>query len=326
MSISRYLSFCLLAILCTGCGSFLITPVTNSNELDQVQVKSGGVFNGSKIAIVEVEGLIANAKSSGFLQPTENPVSLFVQELDAAADDSSVKAVVLRVNSPGGTVTASDLLYQELLRFKAKTHKPVVASAQEVCASGAFYVSCGADRIVAQPTSILGSIGVIFNTLDLTDAMAKLGLRSETIKDEKGTYKDLGSPFHHMTDDERKVMQAMVEEDFSRFQNVVATNRHPPDLAAVTNGQVFSGERAKDLGLVDQVGLLDDAIATAKDMAHAPGASVVMYKRPYGYEGSIYAESHVNAPQAQAENRTLTINLPGNEDFIPTGLYYLWRP
>ena len=132
------------SLLLSGCGtpSLLITPVSNSNKLDETTVAPGKGLFPDKVAIVEVEGLIANAKSGGLLEATENPVSLFTQELNKAADDSDVKAIVLRVNSPGGTVSASDAMYQILQRFKAKTHKPVVASVQEVGASGAFYVSC----------------------------------------------------------------------------------------------------------------------------------------------------------------------------------------
>ena len=150
-----------------GCGtpSFLVTPVSNSSKLQEVSVESGRAFAG-KVAIIEVEGMLIDDRGGGLLQPTENPLSLFVQQLNEAANDDSVKAVVLRVNSPGGSVTTSDTMYDAVLRFKAKTHKPVIASAQEVVASGAYYVSCGADKIIVNPTSIVGSIGVIFETFD----------------------------------------------------------------------------------------------------------------------------------------------------------------
>src|SRR5439155_2329373 len=165
-----------LIVLLSGCGmpSFLITPVRNTNVLQEVDAQPGKGFKQGKIALIEVEGMLMNVKSGGFLQPTENPLSLFVQQLEQAEKDGAVKAVVLRVNSPGGTVTTSDAMYQLLIRFRRRTHKPVVASCQEVCASGAYYVSCAADRIVAQPTSVVGSIGVIFNTFDLSGTMAKI--------------------------------------------------------------------------------------------------------------------------------------------------------
>jgi protease-4 len=216
-------------------------------------------------------------------------------------------------------------MYQVVKRFKAKTHKTVVASIQEIGASGAYYVSCASDAIVAQPSSIVGSIGVIFNTVDVTDTMAKLGIRSETIKDEKGVYKDMGSPFHHMTDPERVVMQSMIQEDYTQFEAVVTDNRHPADLAAVTTGQVFTGRTALKNGLIDQTGILEDAIDLAKTMSHAPNAAVIMYKRPYGYEGSIYASSNLALPHDQSVSQPFNVNLnvPGLSDPLPTGFYYL---
>jgi protease-4 len=299
--------------------------VDNTYDLKETVVKPSHGWTNDKVAIIEVEGMLSDTRSGGFLQPQENPVSLFVQQMDQAADDDAVKAVVLRVNSPGGTVTASDLMYQVVKRFKAKTHKIVVASIQEVGASGAYYVSCASDKIVAQDSSIVGSIGVIFETVDVTDTMSKLGIRSETIKDEKGVLKDMGSPFHHMTDLERQTMQSMIQEDYSQFENIVTSNRPPLNVAAVTTGQVFTGRDALKLGLIDQTGILEDAIDVAKDMSHAPNAAVVMYKRPYGYEGSIYASSKLPVPHDQSPTQPFNVNLnvPGLSDPLPTGFYYL---
>jgi protease-4 len=309
-----------------GCGtpSFLITPVSNTSELDEVTVVSPRGFLAGKIAIIDVEGTLIDMKSGGFMQPEENPLSKFVQELQAAADDDSVKAVVLRVNSPGGSVTTSDTMYQELVQFRHDTHKPVVASAQEVMASGAYYVSCGADKIVANPTSIVGSIGVIFETIDIKGTMDKLGIESVAIKSAE--FKDMGSPFKHLTDQERDVMQGMVDEYFARFKSVVTSNRTIKDadtLTLVTDGRVFSGEKAMDLGLVDGVGRLEDAIALARDMSHSPDAGVIMYKRPYGYSGSIYADTSVPPPSAASQ---MNVKLPFDVPMLPSGFYYMWEP
>src|SRR5437016_6324156 len=154
--------------LVPGCGapSLLITPVANTSSLQEVQVEGGRGWFAPKIAMIEVEGMLMNARSGGFLQAQENKLSLFTQQLEAARNDPSVKAVVLRVNSPGGTVTCSDAMYQMIEKFKAETHKPVIASAQEVMASGAYYVCCASDAIVAQPTSVVGSIGVIIELFE----------------------------------------------------------------------------------------------------------------------------------------------------------------
>ncbi|HEX4054141.1 MAG TPA: signal peptide peptidase SppA [Tepidisphaeraceae bacterium] len=312
-----------LLLLLTGCGasSFLVTPVANTSELQEISVQPGRAFGG-KIAIIEVEGMLLDDRSGGILQPSENPLSLFVQQLNRAADDDSVKAVVLRVNSPGGSVTTSDVMYDALLRFKNKTHKPVIASAQEMAASGAYYVSCAADKIIVNPTSIVGSIGVIFESFDFQDTLEKLGAREVSVK--SAPMKDMGSPYVHLTPEARQVMQNMVDEYFARFKNVVVTSRgikDPDTLKLVTDGRVFSGERAVQLGLADQTGRLNDAIELAREMGHAPGAEVVMYKRPYGYSGSIYAEM----PGPLPRSNDLNLKLPMSE-WLPNGFYYLWQP
>lgn len=312
-----------LLLFLTGCGasSFLVTPVANTSELQEISVQSGKAFGG-KVAIIEVEGMLLDDRSGGILQPSENPLSLFIQQLNQAADDDSVKAVVLRVNSPGGSVTTSDVMYDALERFKNKTHKPVIASAQEVAASGAYYVSCGADKIIVNPTSIVGSIGVIFESFDFQDTLDRLGAREVSVK--SAPLKDMGSPYLHLTPEARQIMQNMVDEYFARFKNVVVTSRgikDPATLKLVTDGRVFSGERAVELGLADQSGRLDDAIELARQMGHAPGAEVVMYKRPYGYSGSIYAEMPAPVPRSSDINLKLPMS-----DWLPSGFYYLWQP
>jgi len=310
-----------------------VTPVADTTTLEEEQVQPGSGWGAGKIAIIEVQGLLSDSRSGGLLGlgPSENKLSLFVQQLDKAEKDSDVKAIVLRVNSPGGTVTASDTMYELVQRFKTKTHKPVVASTEEVAASGAYYVCCSADRIVAHPTSLIGSIGVIFEDFDVTDGLGKIGVQSRTI--HSGTLKEMGSPFKHPTALEDQVMREMVDEYYQRFTAVVKQNRpmvketvpppsQPMDYQGVFSGRVFSGETAVKLGLADQTGLLGDALDVARQMAHAPNASVVLYKRPYGYGGSIYAQSQAPAPQANV----LQLNIPGAQSILPTGLYYLWEP
>ena len=330
----RMLVLCLAGCLAGGCGvpSFLVTPVSSSTKLQERTVLPGK--SGDKVAIIEVEGMLANVRTGGLLQPTENKVSLFTQQLRAAARDKSVKAVVLRVNSPGGTVTASDTMYELVRDFRNQTKKPVIASTQEVCASGAYYVACAADTIVAHPTSVIGSIGVIFSTMEFEGALGKLGVRAESIK--SGPLKDMGSPFKSMDPGERAVMQEMVDEYFQRFVEVVEgareVNEPRPTLpvaagyAGVYSGRVFSGERAVALGLADRSGRLEDAIKLARQMGKAKGARVIMYRRPYGYGGSIYASADVPAPRAESGSNVLRLELPESRAFLPGGFYYLWEP
>jgi len=324
MRIASVLSL-LIAPLLAGCGvpSFLITPVQNTNRLEEVTVREGAGWSKPKIALIEVEGMLMNARTGGFLQPTENKLSLFTQQMEQAARDDQVKAVVLRINSPGGTVTCSDTMYEMVKKFREKTKKPVIAATQEVAASGAYFVACGCDEIVAHPTSVVGSIGVIFETFDVSRGLDKLGIKSEAIK--SGDLKDMGSPFKPLAPEARAVMQGMIDEYYARFVTVVTSNRSIADqtkLKTATDGRVFSGRQALELGLVDRLGTLDDAIKLAKEKAGARGASVVMYKRPYGYSGSIYADASVPTPRANV----LYLDLPEADVFLPRGFYYLWKP
>ena len=337
-SIVRAVALCgLLALLATagGCGvpSFLITPISSSTRLQERVIETG--TSSDKVAIIEVEGMLMNARVGGFLQAQENKVSLFTQQMRAAARDKGVKAVVLRVNSPGGTVTASDTMYEIVKEFRRKTGKPVVAATMEVCASGAYYVCCGADKIIAQSTSIVGSVGVLMNTMEFEGALAKLGVRADAIK--SGPLKDMGSPYRAMGEPERQVMQEMVDEYFNRFVDVVSLNRPiqeprpglplAADYRGVYSGRVFSGAKAVELGMADQVGRLDDAITLAKQLGKAKGAKVIMYKRPYGYGGSIYASGEsAPTPKAQSNVSILQLELPESRLLLPGGFYYLWEP
>jgi protease-4 len=322
----RHFTIVSLIGLIGGCGApgLLITPVSNLNHLEELQVEPGRGWAPDKIAIIEVEGLLINARSPGLLQPGENKLSLFTQQMERAAVDPRVKAVVLRINSPGGTVTCSDNMYALVKKFRAETQKPVVSSCQEVCASGAYYIACGSDAIVANPTSVVGSIGVVMTTFEVSGTMSKLGIRSESIT--SGPLKDMGSPFKPLAPEARAVMQGMIDDYYGRFRTVVTNNRgkltDPESIKTATDGRVFSGERALSLGLVDRIGRLDDAIVLARQMSNAPNAKVVMYRRPYGYGGSIYAD--VATPQPRAN--VLTLELPETDLFLPRGFYYLWQP
>jgi protease IV len=302
--------------------SFLVTPVSGRPVLQEEVVQPGRGLRPGKIAIIEVEGLLMNVRSGGFLQPRENPVSLFVQQMERAEQDNDVKAVVLRINSPGGTVSASDVMYQTVQRFRERSGKPVVAAAQEVVASGAYYIALSADEIVVQPTSVVGSIGVIFQTFDLTGTLAKVGARTEAIK--SGPMKDMGSFFKPLSEMERQVMQGMIDAYHARFVLALTAARklESDQLKAVSDGRVFTGDQAFERGLVDRTGMLPDALDIARALANAPNAKAVLYKRPYGYGGSIYASS----PTPATEGSVININLTPPDLVLPTGFYYLWRP
>jgi protease-4 len=174
---------------------------------------------------------------------------------------------------------------------------------------------------VAQPTSVVGSIGVIFQTINLTGTMAKLGIRAEAIK--SGSLKDMGSPLHDLTDAERQVMQTLVDEYFDRFAAQVRSARRLDidRLEAVTDGRIFSGTQARQLGLVDKLGTLEDAIVAARQRAGLSASRAVLYRRPYGPSGSVYA----SAPGRPDRPQLPLIDLP-EPLTLPAGFYFLWRP
>lgn len=324
----------LFPLLSAGCSppSLLLTPVFDSSKLREQTVQGGKGFSADKVAIIEVEGLLINARMGGsWMGASENRLSLFAQQLERAASDGAVKAVVLRVNSPGGTVTASDTMYDMVKRFREETGKPVVASCQEVAASGAYYVSCATDAIIAQPTTVVGSIGVIFSSFNVEGTLNMIGVRPEVVK--SGRLKDMGSPFKPLGSEERQLMQRMIDEYHARFVAVVRAGRplpHDATIEDMTDGRVFTGEQAQALGLVDRLGTLQDALDVAREKANAKFARAVMYKRPYGYTGSIYATQDL--PPAMMNGGGvgggggIHVNLPESALTLPRGFYYLWEP
>jgi protease-4 len=310
-------------LLLAGCTpSFLITPVSNNNELVEKTVDDGKGFFPKKIVIIPIEGTILNSRKPGLLVSGENSLSLLSQQLKRAEKDPAVAAIVLRLNSPGGTVTASDSMYQLISDFKKSSKKPVIASVQEVCASGGYYSALAADEIIAQPTSVVGSIGVIFEMFDVEGTLGKIGARAYIIK--SGPLKDMGSPLKPLSEAERQVIQAMIMQYYARFQGIVQNRRalSTEELQLVTDGRVFSGQDALKLKLIDRLGTLNDAIDIARQRADAKGAKAVLYIRPHGYGGSIYASNEMPAPEAN----TTQLSIPLADEIIPAGFYYLWRP
>lgn len=272
------------ALLVSGCVTINLLP--GPGPLREQQISGTGT---AKVLMVELSGLISSQEEDGFVEQP-SLVARLKEELTRAADDSNIKAVVVRINSPGGTVTASDVLYHELRAFKEKRKIPVVASIMDIGASGGYYVAVAADKIVAHPSSVTGSVGVIMLTVNARGLLEKIGL--ETTAVASNPKKDMGSPFRAMTEEERKIFQGVIDAFYERFLNVVQEGR--PRLSAdeirkLADGRIYSGEQAKTLGLVDSIGYLDDAIELAKRQAGVTEARVVVYRRPGEYRPNIYA-------------------------------------
>ena len=222
----------------------------------------------NKIAVVNMLGPIrASMKSSDpFSRDSEN----IVKRLKKLNKNSSVKAVVLRINSPGGTVAAVQEIHSELLKMK-KNGKFIVASFSDVAASGGYYIACAADKIVAQPGTLTGSIGVILEVGNFSELMKKIGVKIETIK--SGIHKDIGNYSREMTAEERKILQDIINDAYEQFLSVVVTGRKLDEAKArgLADGRIFTGTQAKVAVLIDDVGGLDEAIEEAKKLAGIKG-------------------------------------------------------
>ncbi|MFW6336224.1 MAG: signal peptide peptidase SppA [Phycisphaeraceae bacterium] len=330
---SLLLVLALAAFATAGCQplQFVVTIGSPDGELDRSVVIAEDHARGD-VAIVDVSGMIVNAEQDGLLKRGGNPLTLLHQQLRRAERDDEVAAVLLRINSPGGGVTASEAMYREVMRFKARSGKPVVAVLMDVAASGGYYLACSADEIVAYPTTVTGSVGVILQTIGVGPALARIGVQSEALT--SGPNKDAGNPLGSLDDEEREVLQAMVDDFYLRFVEVVRTRRpglSPEDFETVTDGRVVSGARAAELGLVDATGDVYDAFVVAKQAAGLTRARLIRYHRPLQSVESPYAapprDGRARAGRAGGEApREIRVDLTPAFADLPPGFYYLWRP
>jgi protease-4 len=296
----------------TGC-TFL-----KVNILEEVQPLEEQVISGEgrdKVLVLDVSGMLLEGERGSPLSDRKKPglLASVREALDRARADRSVKAIVLRINSPGGGVTASDTLYHELVRYKEDSGAAIVAHITDVGASGAYYAALASDAITAQPTSVNGSIGVILYRVDATGLMEKVGIRASEIA--SGERKGMGSPLRPLSDDERRILQGFIDHLYDRFTGLVARSRNLPidRVRALADGRIFSSAEARDAGLIDGVGYLEDAITLAKQRASVPDARVVMYHRPGEYRSTIYSSSLINLDLGE---------LPG----MGATFLYLWVP
>ena len=226
--------------------------------------KSGRMVFGDKIAIVEVKGVIA--QSSGI-----------IEELQQYLEDREVKAIILRIDSPGGGVGPAQEIYREVMKIKAK--KKVVTSMGSVAASGGYYIASASDLIVANPGTITGSIGVIMQFSNFEELLKKIGIKGVVLK--SGEHKDIGSPFREMTPEEKKIMQEVLDNVHQQFIQAVAEGRKldRAKVVEIADGRILTGEQAKKLGLVDQMGNLQDTIEITAKMVGISGKPNVLYPK-----------------------------------------------
>lgn len=268
-----------------------------------------GLTAAAKIAVVTVDDIIVGTEDSGY-------VSWILRQLGKAAGDSKVKAVLLDVDSPGGGITASDIVHQRVLELQEQ--KPVVVLMRDIAASGAYYISAPAEEIFAHPTTITGSIGVIISSYNIEGLFNKIGVQSVVFK--SGPYKDLLSPYRPVSEEERVMLQGITDEMFERFKHVVAEGRQltPEEVEAVSTGAIFTAREAVERKLVDSIGYYEDALKAVIEYAEADEstAEVVRYVQPPTLVDVLFgAKSEAGGMEAAIS------------DFVATrkpGFYYLW--
>ncbi len=264
MGRERKRSFWRAALVTCGIGLFLLFMIFGLAFL----LGKWDQFGGPKVALLEVDGLISDSGK-------------VIEQIRHHTENETVRAFVIRINSPGGGVAASQEIHEEIKKVRTVHEKPVVASLSTVGASGGYYIAAAADKIVANPGSITGSIGVIIQIPNLSDLLQKVGIRSVVIK--SGRYKDLASATRDLTPEERELLQKLIDDIHDQFIQAVAEGRglSREQVESVADGRIFSGRQALDLGLVDQLGNLQDAIETAARMGGIEGKpQIVQIKEP----------------------------------------------
>ena len=256
-----------------------------------------------KVGVLPIEGLITDSFKIN-------------QQIDEFAKDSSIVAVVVRINSPGGSVGAAQEIYDAILELKKK--KKVVVSMGSIAASGGLLIACAGDKIVANPGTITGSISAIMQFANFEELMKKVGVKSSVVK--SGPYKDIGSPMREMTPEEQAIVQELVDDIYNQFIDVIVRNRKltREQVAAIADGRVFSGRKAKEYGLVDQLGNMDAAAKLASVLAGKDGQYELVFPKKTG-RGifDLMFESTANS---------LNQALREKSEFTRTGVSYLYQP
>jgi len=255
-----------VALVAIGVGGGILVLFLGTIWVLMAMVSEDGLpTGGAKVAVVEIEGIIVDGSTA-------------VRELREHAENPSIKAVVLRVNSPGGVVAPTQEIFAAIQRAR-KAGKPVVATLGAVAASGGYYVAAAADRIYANPGTLTGSIGVVMQMANLEGLLKKVGVEYVVVK--AGAYKDVGSFARTMSPEERKMLQALLDDVYSQFVDAVAEGRglERKDVLAFAEGRIYSGQQALTLKMVDELGGFEDAVEAAGKLANIPGRPKLVYPR-----------------------------------------------
>lgn len=321
---SFYMTLLVTALLVgSGCIKLKITLFPDGTEpLKEFTLQGTG---NEKILIIPINGFISDSQKDSLLHRRPSMVQEIVSQLRKAEKDKDIQAVILKIDSPGGSVTASDLLYHELSGFKKRSKAKLVAVMMDVAASGGYYVALPADIIFAHPTAITGSIGVVFLRPNVSGLMGKVGVEMDI--DKSGRNKDMGSPFRKATAEEQEIMGNIIAGLADRFIGLVVSRRPLNDEARadISSARIYTAADALRLGLVDQIGYLDDAIEKTTKIAGLPeNPKIVVFRRTEYPDDNLY-----NTQTSRPEIAEINLLDPGlTESLSPfrSGCYYLWLP
>ncbi|MBC2140835.1 signal peptide peptidase SppA [Listeria innocua] len=284
----------------------------DTSELTETVIEEGGA---DTIAVLSVDGTIQDTGEAGSLfSETGYNHAFFMEQLEEVRNNDAIQGVLLYVNSPGGGVMESAQIRDKILQIKKERKIPFYVSMGSMAASGGYYISAPADKIFASKETLTGSLGVIMQGYDYSELMKKLGVSDNTIK--SGAYKDIMSGTRPMTDDEKKIMQSMIDDSYNEFVKVVATGRGMSEeqVRKIADGRIYDGRQAKENGLIDAFGYQEDALEALKKEKDLKDATVIQYDAPESFSSlfSVAAQkmSGQNADITQLIKLTGTLKAP----------------
>ncbi|PLR68419.1 MULTISPECIES: signal peptide peptidase SppA [Bacillaceae] len=279
--------------------------LASNEEFTETVLENGN--ESKKIVVLEVNGVIQDTGENvtSFFETAGYQHQQFLKMIDAAAKDKNVRGIMLRVNSPGGGVVESAEIHKHIIDAKEKYKKKIYVSMGTTAASGGYYISAPADKIYAAPDTLTGSLGVIMQGINYSGLAEKYGVKFETVK--SGEFKDIMSPAREMTTEDREILQAMVDNAYQGFVDVIGNGRglSEEEVRKAADGRIYDGRQAKQLNLIDELGFLDDALTGMKKDLKIEGAQVIEYEAAAGFDSLL----------------SLGANKVFNDEFEMMGLY-----
>ncbi len=359
-TLTTMLILCLTLTFFGGCISIIPMGGMPGMPLHETEVQPAKGWTAKKVLMIPLDGMLTDFESRSLFYRQENAVTELRRRLDIALHDGQVYGIVLRVNSPGGTLTASDLLYRAIKEFKENFRKeqgreiPVVTIFTDLGASGAYYLACACDAIVAHPTAITGSVGVIFQSYNIEGTLKLIGVKPMVFA--SGDKKDIGSPYRDMETDEKEILREMIHENRLGFLRIVQESRgeklektlrekletylRNEDKGYLADGRIkdilsgtaldsriLSAKQALAAGIVDEIGYFDTALDIIRKKANIRDFRVVAFDSAYSQTTDIYANTSVPQPNAQRSQEAFS--LTAFQEFLQIqrpGFYYLWKP